>query len=116
MPLATACAAFRVSPARFNGAILHLNLRAWIHPHTGQRWVHIEQAQYVAHWRSIHFLRRHLTAAQLEHITTTRPCKSRRNRYGQFSCTYYVPEFSHIGSRHTSYKTPRRLAPPVKKP
>ncbi len=109
MPLSTACEAFRVSAYRLNNAIHSLDLLAWRHPHTGKRWVHIEQAQYVAHWRSIHCLRRYLTAAQLDHITTTRPCKPCTTKWGQISCAYYVPEFSHIGSRHTSYKTPRRL-------
>jgi hypothetical protein len=109
MPLATACEAFRVSSFRLNNAIRKLDLLAWIHPHTGKRWVHIEQAAYVAQWRSIHCLRRYLTPAQLEHITSTRPCKTCTTKWGEISCAYYVPEFSHIGSRHTSYKLPRRL-------
>lgn len=87
MPLATACEAFRVSPYRLDSAIRNLDLLAWRHPHTGKRWVHIEQAQYVAHWRSIHCLRRYLTPAQLDHITTTRPCRTCTTRFGQISCT-----------------------------
>lgn len=116
MPLATACEAFRVSHARFNSAILHLNLKAWVHPHTGKRWVHIEQAQYIAHWRSLLLLRRILTPEQLHHITTTRPEKVHYSKNGYCHRLYYCPEFSHIGSRHTAYKAPRRLAPSVKKP
>lgn len=104
MPLLTAVAAYRCHISRFCNAIHRLNLLAWRHPVTGERWVHIEQAAYVAQWRSIALLRRHLTPAQLEHITSTRPKRTTYAGNGYKQTCYFVPEFSHLGSRTTHYK------------
>lgn len=103
MPLLTAVAAYRCHICRFDNAIHRLNLLAWRHPVTGERWVHIEQAAYVAQWRSITLLRRHLTPAQLEHITSTRPVRTTYTGDGYKQTCYFVPEYSHLGSRTTRY-------------
>lgn len=108
MPLRTAVAAYRCHISRFDSAIHRLNLLAWRHPVTGERWVHIEQAAYVAQWRSITLLRRHLTPAQLEHITSTRPVRTTYTGDGYTQTCYFVPEYSHLGSRTTRYKQDRR--------
>ncbi|MBQ4594777.1 MAG: hypothetical protein IJA81_09100 [Akkermansia sp.] len=103
MPLLTAVQAYRCHICHFDNAIHHLNLLAWRHPVTGARWVHIEQASYVAQWRSIHFLRRHLSPEQLEHITTTRPVRTTYTGDGYTQTCYFVPEYSHLGTRTTRY-------------
>lgn len=103
MPLRTAVAAYRCHISRFNNAIHRLNLLAWRHPVSGERWVHIEQAAYVAQWRSIALLRRHLTPAQLEHITSTRPVRTTYTGYDYMQTCYFVPEYSHLGARTTRY-------------